>query len=661
MRIIKAIIWLLLISIVLVHAGCVSTSSTGYGSASGYALTSTGQPLSGVVLSSGDGTAISDTGGKWFIDSLPVGMVDIRASRDNYHTQTKKVEIFSGRTVDNIYFVMAQDNELYDFIISSVTSTSAIIGFQTRYKTKSQIRYGKDNLFSNSTPEQKEYRFSHYYELTGLKPATTYRIKAVAIDETGRKIESEVRLITTEPTVLSEPPYNLRVSKSAGSTIAQIQWDENTDVDFAGYVIYRSTSKNENFEKIGKSTQNSFSDMDAVAGKKYYYRVTRESAAGYESSPTSIVSFLMPGIISSNITWTQTHSPYRLTGDLTVGPDASLNIEKGVNVSVAPKNMWDNKENKIRLKVQGTLMIQGTENDPVSIYSSASAPKKGDWKGVVFDTQSDLNPSMIRGLNISHALIGIDGLAGIPEIEHSGFYSCKDVAVRSTQSRQNLRLNNLYINGSEVGISLHDNEVEILIEDSLIYNCSAAIIAKDNYRTNIRNNRILKFSDLGIKLKSESTESLTTRNIIGYGSGGTGIVCRGNDHVRRNTIHAFIGIELNHEASLTARSNLILSDNSRSAVGFLYTGIEAFSPSLNRIQNNVIWDIPVDNPRRYLDTDGSFLPGISSDMRRNPGLAGGNPFLQTGDIDFDYRPAAGSDLRGAGFDGEDVGAEDVLS
>jgi fibronectin type 3 domain-containing protein len=68
----------------------------------------------------------------------------------------------------------------------------------------------------------------------------------------------------------------------ANSSAVQLTWDGNTDTDFLGYNVYRSSSNRGPFTKINSSSvpQSSFGDSGLEPGTKYYYKVTKLSGGG---------------------------------------------------------------------------------------------------------------------------------------------------------------------------------------------------------------------------------------------------------------------------------------------------------------------------------------------------------------------------------------------
>lgn len=661
MKKIRTVVICFIVTLVLCHIGCMSSDSLSNGSAAGYVVDSSGNPLSGVKVQTSDAFAYSDVSGIWALESLPAQITNITATRENYQSQSRRVEILSGQTLDGVNFVMAADTEIYDIRIIPSGSTRVTVVFHTINPCRSRVKYGKNNLLDQLTPENTEYKFSHSFELAGLTPASTYRIQCIAVDKIERKIQSEIKLFNTDHSIRGEPPTGLTLAKVSESNLIAINWSADTGVDFAGYKLYRSVSSQGPFEQVGTGVimRNNYLDMDVNPGVKYYYRVTRVSGTGDETPPSAVESFLMPGRMSENSAWTAQNSPYLLTSDLVIAPGVSLVIDKGVSVRVTRGDQWEASNDLVELRVQGTLMIQGTSDKPVSFVSASQSPQQGDWQGIIFDSSADLSASIIKGLSLSFGVDGISGIAGIPEIRDSVIRNCLNSGISCKEARRQILLANLEIDSCTSGVVLQENNVEVEVRDSLFLRCMYGIVCRDNLNAEIIGNRVAFAGVIGIDVGNMAASSKVSRNIVGYGSSGTGIMGRGNDEIRRNTIQSNIGIELSETAAVTVRSNLILADNSKKAIGVLYSGDMSYSTASNTFQNNIVWDIPKNDARRYMNSDSLFLPGISGDFRIDPTLIGGNSFAVFPSLNFNYTPSPGSQLKGAGYDGEDVGAADV--
>lgn len=667
MKKIRIIARFLLIVILLVHAGCMSTDSNARGGMAGSVTDSYGNPLSGVKIATNDSSTYSDANGKWALAALPAQTTEVTASREKYQAQSKTLEVLSGETLSNVVFSLPADGDIYDIQVSAVTSTSARIIFYSKMATKAQIKYGINALLDQTTVVDNAELFLHQYELTSLTPASTYRFKCVAVDAMGRTLESEVRTFNTEFTLRPEAPAGLTLSKVANSNMIQLAWDQIAGADFAGFKVYRARNKQGPFDVVGTVNLNGYSDSDVTPGVKYYYRVTRIAGTGVESSPTTVESLLMPGVMSQNAVWTAQEAPYHLTGDLVVAPGVSLMIDKGVGVTVRRGNQWENTDvtDLIDLMVQGTLVIQGTADQPVTFTSIEGSPVAGDWNGMNFDVMSDLGASMIKGLKLSFAEIGISGLSGLPRITDSQFYSCRQSGVQCYSARGAVLLQNLLVDTCASGLLVRDNNVTVQILDNNVSRCLYGIVCRDNKYAEVERNRISFSSITGIDAGNDDQASRVRFNLVGYGSSGTGIVCRGNDEIRRNTLHANIGIDVKDTARAILRSNLLLTEQAKNGAGVLFSGAVAYDPNtsanLLTIQNNAVWNLALAN-RKYANSDGTALPASSDlpiSVNTGPALQGGDPFLEFPSLSYSYTPSPDSVLKGAGYDFEDIGAEDV--
>ena len=103
------------------------------------------------------------------------------------------------------------------------------------------------------------------------------------------------------------------------------------------------------------------------------------------------------GFILSNTTWTKANSPYFLTGDVIVPDSVTLTIEPGVNVRFKAKSddmSSGEDQNRIEIRVSGSLKANGNATDSVYFISNAQNPSAGDWYGIVsYNATSTQQPS----------------------------------------------------------------------------------------------------------------------------------------------------------------------------------------------------------------------------------------------------------------------------
>lgn len=122
---------------------------------------------------------------------------------------------------------------------------------------KDQTNFGSHSKYESSTPEQLK---------TGTKDSTTY---------------SEEIFESTQPAPTPTPtptPYIEKLPAPKGLTVSgtfsdrmDLYWNL---VDGASeYIVYRSSSMDKNFEKIGKVGSSSFRDYNVRASQSYWYKI----------------------------------------------------------------------------------------------------------------------------------------------------------------------------------------------------------------------------------------------------------------------------------------------------------------------------------------------------------------------------------------------------
>ncbi|MBQ2594665.1 MAG: right-handed parallel beta-helix repeat-containing protein [Candidatus Riflebacteria bacterium] len=660
-------IFFIFVLFVLSLIGCMHSSDPALGGACGICIDSSGKALSGVTVSAGGCSTVSDFYGKWSLDSLKPQILNFVASKENFQTQTKTYEVQSGIILENITFALPSNTEIYDIVISNVTSTKASISFHTKYEATTRLAYGSNAQLDKSINSSSAHKYTHTFELTSLVPATTYIFQCLGTDKFNRKIQSEIMTFTTGVASRGEPPTGLKISKVAGNAAFSLSWNADAQADLAGYNVYRSTSLGGVFEKInvGIVQQPSYVDMGVTTGEKYCYRVTRVAGSGDESSVSETVSMVMPGVVNTNVVWNSQGSPYEITGDLIITQGSSLIISKGTEVRVAKGDKWDSDgtmDNTVGISVFGTLLVQGTESEPVAFTSAENIPQNGDWEGIVFKDSADLTASNIKGLKVQFAKVGLSGENGLPVISESEFINCSQAGILCNSSVKDINIANCLVSACNTGISINNGSCTVNITDNTITNCSYGITALNNTYNAIVGNKIKTNLATAIEVSGTNPASSVFRNTIGWGTGGVGIICKGMDEIRRNTIQANLCIQVMETAKAVVRSNLMVADKDRNGMGLLFSSSLINSPNLI-VQNNGVWNQTLAG-KKYGNSFGDAV-NVTGDLSftstSGPAFQGGDPF--TGSItnmNFSYIPSSGSILKHAGFESnEDMGAEDV--
>jgi hypothetical protein len=82
------------------------------------------------------------------------------------------------------------------------------------------------------------------------------------------------------------------LSAEAGNGVVNLNWNNNSENDLAGYNVYRSTSSGGTYTKLNASLlgSSSYSDTSVSNGTTYWYRVTAVSTENLESANSNTVS-----------------------------------------------------------------------------------------------------------------------------------------------------------------------------------------------------------------------------------------------------------------------------------------------------------------------------------------------------------------------------------
>jgi len=111
-------------------------------------------------------------------------------------------------------------------IASSVTTTTAIITWDTDELATSNVEYGLDDTYELSAPVPADTladNISHTVALSGLLPNTTYHYQVKSSDAYGNPAALEDKTFTTQADIT--PPVISNIASSVTTTTAIITWD----------------------------------------------------------------------------------------------------------------------------------------------------------------------------------------------------------------------------------------------------------------------------------------------------------------------------------------------------------------------------------------------------------------------------------------------------
>ena len=306
----------------------------------------------------------------------------------------------------------------------------------------------------------------------------------------------------------------------------------------------------------------------------------------------------------TNMTWSAANSPYVIKGDITILSGATLTIEPGVEIQI---NSSDDQgsgmnPNKVEIIVNGSLLIQGTANNPITIHAQSGAAK-GTWSGI--EINNFATPVTIDHANIQDAESAIQSAA--PNI-----------------SITNSSLSNNSANGLNVTAGN-----AILINDIMTENAVGLLVQTTGSATVA--NSLVYTNTSGVE-NSQTQDSLSLVNCTIYGNMNSGVY-----------VHAGAN-------SKTSIKNTAITSNS---IGVNRTSGTAL------ITYSDIWGNVVTNLSNVVPSSGSFSqnPGFVSaptnfhltplSVLIDAGTSTGAPLY---DLENTPRPLDGNGTNGAGVD-----------
>ncbi len=319
-----------------------------------------------------------------------------------------------------------------------------------------------------------------------------------------------------------------------------------------------------------------------------------------------------PGnLVGGTQTWSDTTQPYVLRGDVTIPTGVTLTIAAGVTVEIQTGDDIGGGEdsNRTELIVEGTLLTQGTAQDPVVFTSAAAVPSREDWYGIRLVGGT----STLAGLQLAYGSRGLHDTTAGSQITDSTFSECR-YAVRVEGGSPTL-----------TRVHVYDNQ-----SNGLYATNSAAVTVTDS---TFRSSGVgLQIDNSTLDMSGSIIRDNTSRG-IGFSTLVSGTYASVLDHntIVDNSSYGIYAYEGSGSLTITVRNNAIVGNGSYGIYG---TSGPSFSCS-----NNLVWD---HSTEYYGASAGS-------------GAFSENPLFADADND-DFAPTSHSALRTFATDGTDIGA-----
>ena len=326
----------------------------------------------------------------------------------------------------------------------------------------------------------------------------------------------------------------------------------------------------------------------------------------------------LPSVIDTDLVLDATCTSYAAAGSITVNEGVTLTISAGV-VILLPLNA--------NIQVNGSLVVNGTEENPVIIQNLNAEEKWGRISG----NSANLDLNYVNFVNATAAISANYGIVILRNCSIDNMISGDAIAIH--YSTEVILENNEIIGvpgSGKIDAIDCDGIVEGTISGNHIYNFpdDAIDIGTGSTGVQIHNNYLHNCGSFGISI-GESSEATISKNIITYCLGG-GIQSHtgSNVFIDRNTHFAnFIDIECHHRTPSSPGSAIVqnsIFSNAQSKVFDIQTG------STLEITYSLS-DIEVLAGEGNLLGKAGFIDTLNSDFH----LHSHSPAIDSGDPDSD--------------------------
>jgi hypothetical protein len=211
------------------------------------------------------------------------------------------------------------------------------------------------------------------------------------------------------------------------------------------------------------------------------------------------------GPITQDTIWTLVDSPFVVSKNITVYPNATLIIEPGVEVRFGSSVEF---AHHFSLIVEGKLVANGTADNKIEFTSNKDAPETGDWETISF-TGTQL--SLLKNCIVKYGTEGITIENSQLEIQNSAVSFCQEGVVVKN-SELNIQNCNVSLCTND-GLNLENSNMTAQ-DNVIMQNGASGINITGNNQVAIKNNKILANKE-GITITGNDTSGVNiSQNII---------------------------------------------------------------------------------------------------------------------------------------------------
>jgi hypothetical protein len=205
------------------------------------------------------------------------------------------------------------------------------------------------------------------------------------------------------------------------------------------------------------------------------------------------------GAITQDTVWTLVESPFILSKDVTVYPNATLTIEPGVEVRFGQD---------LSLSISGRLYANGTSKT-ITFTSNMEQPSEGDWNTIKF---GGTEKSTLIDCFIAYAKDGILAENGAVEVEDSTIKLCSQNGINGTNSELTVQDSTIMENTWN-GICVIGNGQTNIQRNTIMANGNGILLTgTQTSGVNINQNKISANTQNGIQIDAENHNDITIAN-----------------------------------------------------------------------------------------------------------------------------------------------------
>ncbi|MGM0600577.1 MAG: carboxypeptidase regulatory-like domain-containing protein [Candidatus Rifleibacteriota bacterium] len=616
--------------------------STQRGMISGLVTDEVGNSITGAIISSHRSLfkAETDENGHYEFSSLDVGTHRLTVEKGGYYLASKTVEIGYGQVLEGIDIEVEILPDMITWNLAVREKDRVVIDVNCAEKMSVWAAWREVGSTRQQTPPSTEFSTSHQIELSGLHPGAEYMVAIEGITKDNRRFVSEKDFFrTVNPLDIQgdpEQPANLKLTQTDEGP--ELSWTYEGVDSLRGFRVYRAM-ESEDLQMIANenmvfAANRTYVDDLTEPGRFYTYALQSVDLEGNVSSLTSSLSIVPAGELKRDLVWQKSWNPLNINGDITVPEGVTLTMQAGLDVMFSSEDESRSGFNPeiCEFLVEGTLIAEGTDEEPISLTSNSSLPTRKDWDGLRIIANHSQKKTRLKNILISHAEDGIAIYDSLVEYSNIKTRFC-DIGI-SLHGSQNLNLENY---------SSEDCKTALLAENTSDCSFSTLTISKAEVGIDLLSNSDLQLNDFDIRnsiscaLKTADRENLVVKNGLLH-SFETGLDAGGaKADYQFLTVDAIYGIVVNGAEEPVLKNNIIANFIEPDS-GY---GIEDKTPGRSYPYNNIY-----NFSQATLGCDQSGGPILNVDPE----------FIGLQQDTYDYHLKSTSPLLNAGENGGQPGA-----